>query len=71
MQSAKLEVAALTYGRRPGVSPDQLAQQYMPLVRKIAREHDVVRGLHAGDGRSDFTRVRYAMVLSVPGMSMI
>jgi len=36
MHSAQLEVAALTYGRRPGVSPDQLAQQYMPLVRKIA-----------------------------------
>jgi RNA polymerase sigma factor for flagellar operon FliA len=35
MQSAQPEVA-LTYGRRPGVSPDQLAQQYMPLVRKIA-----------------------------------
>ena len=36
MQSAKLDVAALTYGRRPGTTPDQLARQYMPLVRKIA-----------------------------------
>jgi RNA polymerase sigma factor for flagellar operon FliA len=36
MQSAKLDVAGLTYGRRTGTSPDQLAQQYMPLVRKIA-----------------------------------
>jgi len=36
MQSAKLDVPALTYGRRPGTTPDQLAQQYMPLVRKIA-----------------------------------
>ncbi len=36
MQSAKLEVAGLTYGRRAGPTPDQLAQQYMPLVRKIA-----------------------------------
>ena len=36
MQSAKLKVAAYTYGRGAGSSPDQLAQQYMPLVRKIA-----------------------------------
>ena len=36
MQSAKLDVPALTYGRRPSTTPDQLAQQYMPLVRKIA-----------------------------------
>jgi len=36
MQSAKLEVAGLTYGRRNGSTPDLLAQQYMPLVRKIA-----------------------------------
>src|SRR5690606_17940159 len=35
MQSAKLKVAAYTYARG-GSSPDQLAQQYMPLVRKIA-----------------------------------
>lgn len=35
MHSAQPD-AALTYGRRPRVSPDQLAQQYMPLVRKIA-----------------------------------
>jgi RNA polymerase sigma factor FliA len=26
----------LTYGRKTGPSPDQLAQQYMPIVRKIA-----------------------------------
>jgi RNA polymerase sigma factor FliA len=36
MQSAQLEVANLTYGRKTGPSPEQLAQQYMPLVRKIA-----------------------------------
>jgi RNA polymerase sigma factor for flagellar operon FliA len=36
MQSAKLDVAGLTYGRKTGSTPDQLAQQYMPLVRKIA-----------------------------------
>jgi RNA polymerase sigma factor for flagellar operon FliA len=36
MQSAKLEVASLTYGRKAGPSPESLAQQYMPLVRKIA-----------------------------------
>jgi RNA polymerase sigma factor for flagellar operon FliA len=36
MQSAKLEVANLTYGRKAGPNPEQLAQQYMPLVRKIA-----------------------------------
>ena len=36
MQSAMLEVTGLTYGRRTGSSPDRLAQQYMPLVRKIA-----------------------------------
>lgn len=36
MHSAQLEVASLTYGRRTGTTPDQLAQQYMPLVRKIA-----------------------------------
>lgn len=36
MQSAKLEVANLTYGRKAGPNPESLAQQYMPLVRKIA-----------------------------------
>lgn len=36
MQSASLAVSGLTYGRKAGPSPDQLAQQYMPLVRKIA-----------------------------------
>jgi RNA polymerase sigma factor for flagellar operon FliA len=36
MQSAKLEVANLTYGRKAGPTPDQLARQYMPIVRKIA-----------------------------------
>ena len=36
MQSAKLEVANLTYGRKAGPSPDQLARQYMPIVRKAA-----------------------------------
>ncbi|OJY66912.1 MAG: RNA polymerase subunit sigma-70 [Sphingobium sp. 66-54] len=36
MQSASLAASGLTYGRKAGPSPDQLAQQYMPLVRKIA-----------------------------------
>jgi RNA polymerase sigma factor for flagellar operon FliA len=36
MQSAQLEVANLTYGRKSGFNPERLAQQYMPLVRKIA-----------------------------------
>jgi RNA polymerase sigma factor for flagellar operon FliA len=36
MQSAQLEVANLTYGRKSGPNPEKLAQQYMPLVRKIA-----------------------------------
>jgi len=36
MHSATLDVSGLTYGRRTGPTPDQLAQQYMPLVRKIA-----------------------------------
>jgi RNA polymerase sigma factor for flagellar operon FliA len=36
MQSAKLEVSNLVYGRKAGPSPERLAQQYMPLVRKIA-----------------------------------
>lgn len=36
MHSAQLDVSGLTYGRKAGQTPDQLAQQYMPLVRKIA-----------------------------------
>jgi len=36
MHSAQLEVGSLTYGRRAIAAPDQLARQYMPLVRKIA-----------------------------------
>lgn len=36
MHNATLDVSGLTYGRRTGPTPDQLAQQYMPLVRKIA-----------------------------------
>ncbi|HZV17678.1 MAG TPA: RNA polymerase sigma factor FliA [Sphingobium sp.] len=36
MHSASLAVSSLTYGRKAGPTPDQLAQQYMPLVRKIA-----------------------------------
>ncbi|MFT3965860.1 MAG: RNA polymerase sigma factor FliA [Sphingobium sp.] len=35
--SAAAEQSGLTYGRRPtGPTPDQLARQYMPIVRKIA-----------------------------------
>ena len=36
MQSAQLMTPGLTYGRRAASAPEQLAQQYMPLVRKIA-----------------------------------
>lgn len=36
MQSASLAVSAHTYGRRTSRAPERLAQQYMPLVRKIA-----------------------------------
>ncbi len=36
MQHARIETAGLTYGRTAIVTPDQLARQYMPLVRKIA-----------------------------------
>ncbi|HEX7853619.1 MAG TPA: RNA polymerase sigma factor FliA [Sphingobium sp.] len=37
MRSSAAEQTGLTYGRRPGgTSPDQLARQYMPIVRKIA-----------------------------------
>jgi len=36
MHSAQQDLAGLTYGRRPAPTPDQLARQYMPLVRKIA-----------------------------------
>ncbi len=36
MQRAKLENTGLTYGRRATPAPEKLAQQYMPLVRKIA-----------------------------------
>lgn len=36
MQSLRAEQPGLTYGRTAGTSPDQLARQYMPLVRKIA-----------------------------------
>lgn len=36
MQHARIDTAGLTYGRTAVASPDQLARQYMPLVRKIA-----------------------------------
>ena len=36
MQHARIDTAGLTYGRTAGSTPDQLARQYMPLVRKIA-----------------------------------
>lgn len=47
---------------------------YFQHVRKLpaadlAKEHDNVRQLYAKEARSDFTRVRYAMLLSVPGAS--
>ncbi len=36
MQHARIDTAGLTYGRTAATSPDKLARQYMPLVRKIA-----------------------------------
>jgi RNA polymerase sigma factor FliA len=37
MHMARIEQEALTYGRKAsGPAPDQLARQYMPIVRKIA-----------------------------------
>lgn len=37
MHMARIEQEALTYGRKAtGPTPDQLARQYMPIVRKIA-----------------------------------
>lgn len=36
MQHARIDTAGLTYGRTAVATPDQLARQYMPIVRKIA-----------------------------------
>ena len=57
-------------GRYPASDSESLLM-YFEYVRKLpapdlAREHDAVRQLFA-ESRSDFNRVRYAMVLSVPG----
>jgi len=55
---------------RPGSDADNLLLYYQH-VRKLGgaelgREHDTAR-LAYGRSRSDFNRVRYAMVLSLPG----
>ncbi len=57
-------------GPRPASDRDSLLM-YFEYVRKLqapelAREHDAVRQLYAAS-RSDFNRVRYAMLLSIPG----
>lgn len=57
-------------GPRP-LSNSESLLMYFEYVRKLqaselAREHDAVRQLYAAS-RSDFNRVRYAMLLSIPG----
>ncbi len=57
-------------GPRPASDSESLLM-YFEFVRKLpsaelAKEHDTVRQLYAAS-RSDFNRVRYAMLLSVPG----
>jgi hypothetical protein len=59
-----------TGGPRP-VSDSESLLRYFEYVRKLsaaelAKEHDTARQLYART-LSDFNRVRYAMVLSVPG----
>ncbi len=58
-------------GPRPAGATESLLM-YFEHVRKLppaelAREHDAVRRLYAKEARADFTRLRYAMLLSVPG----
>lgn len=58
-------------GPRPASDRDSLLM-YFEYVRKLpsaelVKEHDAVRQLYT-NSRSDFTRVRYAMLLSVPGV---
>lgn len=57
-------------GPRPIGNSESLLM-YFEYVRKLqsselAREHDAVRQLYAAS-RTDFNRVRYAMLLSIPG----
>ncbi len=59
-------------GRRPASDSESLLM-YFEYVRKLpstelVKEHDAVRQLYA-NSRSDFIRVRYAMLLSVPGVA--
>lgn len=60
-------------GPRPAGASDSLLM-YFGYVRKLpaaelSKEHETVRQLYAGS-RSDFNRVRYAMLLSVPGAAL-
>jgi hypothetical protein len=62
--------ATVTASVRPASDNDKLVAYYEH-VRKLApaeltKEHDAVRALYA-NANSDFVRVRYAMLLSVPG----
>ena len=57
-------------GRRPASDSESLLM-YFEYARKLptaelAKEHDAVRHLYA-NSRSDFNRVRYAMLLSISG----
>jgi hypothetical protein len=59
-----------TGGPRP-ISDSESLLMYFEYVRRLsaaelAKEHDTMRQLHARTP-TDFSRVRYAMVLSVPG----
>lgn len=61
-----------TNGPRPTSDSESLLM-YFKYVRRLpaaefAKEHEAVRQLYA-KSRSDFNRVRYAMLLSVPGGS--
>ena len=56
------------------VSDSESLLMYFEYVRKLsaadlAKEHDTARHLYAGT-HSDFNRVRYAMLLSVPGSAL-
>lgn len=57
-------------GPRPTGNSESLLMYFEYVHRlpsaELAKEHDTVRQLYAGS-RSDFNRVRYAMLLSVPG----
>ena len=61
----------LRAGAQRAVTDSESLLMYFEYVRKLpaaelAREHETVRQLYA-NSRSDFNRVRYAMLLSAPG----